>query len=363
MSLKVYVPDMPKAAELLVYLERIDATGQYTNFGPLEREFVARIAEWIDLSDPPPVVTFSSGTDALTAALRSLRLLPGARVLTPSLTFPATVFAIQAAGLQPVLADVDPHEWRLTPEIASGSLGAIEAVVPVAAFGAPLSVCEWDEFALTTGTPVVIDAAGALLQRLRPRHCSAVFSLHATKPFGVGEGGLLVAPDPLVAEYAQRLSNFGFHQGQVLTPSGNGKMSEYHAAVGLAQLDRISQVKARLCKVLSAYDELLPVMGRQEGLPANLVVYAPGGAKALAEALARAGVETRRWYQPDISSQAAFADLPRAGPLETCEALRDHLLGLPFHTRLTRSDVELVAGLVRRAVEAECPPALKVGCP
>ena len=250
-----------------------------------------------------------------------------------------------------MLADVDPITWQLiTPQIAARWAGRFEAVVPVAAFGAPMITSDWDAFAAATGAPVVIDAAAALLHRLRPKLCAVVYSLHATKPFGIGEGGLVVTSDRGLAATAKRLSNFGFETGGVSTPSGNAKMSEYHAAVGLAQLARISGVETRLRDVLAFYDRLLPKVPRQSGLPANLIISIPNGAAELAGKLAEAGVETRRWYQPDIAAQPAFQNLAHAGSLEVCRALRESLLGLPFHTRLTKSDVLTAANLVRSAL-------------
>ena len=127
-------------------------------------------------------------------------------------------------------------------------------------------------------------------------------------------------------------------------------MSEYHAAVGLAQLARISGVETRLRDVLAFYDRLLPKVPRQSGLPANLIISIPNGAAELAGKLAEAGVKTRRWYQPDIAAQPAFQNLAHAGSLEVCRALRESLLGLPFHTRLTKSDVLTAANLVRSAL-------------
>lgn len=346
-NIRVYIPDMPCAADLVGFLESIDRSTHYTNFGPLECEFRHRIATWIEAGDPPHATTFNSGTSALVAALRVLGLPAGSRVLTPSLTFPATVYAIQAAGLVPVLSDVDATQWRLMPEIAYRNLGRFEAVLPVAAFGAPYPLEAWDQFVEATGVPVVVDAAAALIHRLKTRHCLVVYSLHATKPFGVGEGGLLTTRNPDQADLARRISNFGFDRGSVMLSSGNDKMSEYHAAVALAQLARIEGVCVRLQAVLDLYETHLPGLVRLAGLPSSLVVSVPHGAAALAEDLARAGIETRRWYLPDIALQPAFRDLDAVDDLAVCASLRSRLIGLPFHTRLTEGDVVRIAKIAR----------------
>src|SRR5262245_40179797 len=133
-KIRLYVPDLPGADELMPFMRRVEAARWYTNFGPLEQEFAAEAGRLLDAERPPNVATASSGTAALCLALQALDLPAGSRVLAPALTFPATAAAILAAGLTPLLADVDPDGWSLTPEIARPWRERVSAVVPVAAF-------------------------------------------------------------------------------------------------------------------------------------------------------------------------------------------------------------------------------------
>ena len=89
----------------------------------------------------------------------------------------------------------------------------------------------------------------------------------------------------------------------------------------------------------------------QAGTPGSLVVRLPISAEAVAEHLAAEGIETRRWYQPDLTRHPAYKPLPRAGPLSTTAVLHDRLLGLPFHSRLTEEEVLVVARALTAAVE------------
>jgi dTDP-4-amino-4,6-dideoxygalactose transaminase len=350
-SIRVYVPALPGADELTPFLRRVDAAQWYTNFGPLEQELAAEAGRLLDPESPPAVATSSSGTAALALALQALELPAGSRVLTPALTFPATAAAILAASLEPLLADVDPRDWSLTPKIAQPWRAEIAAVVPVAAFGVGLPAEAWDVFAQDTGLPVVMDAAGALGNQQMPRRCTAVFSLHATKTLGVGEGGLVAARDTGLVERARRLSNFGFESGVAARPAGNAKLSEWHAAVGLAQLSRAQSLWSAKAVLADAYRRALPPLPMQAGTPGNLVVRLPVSAERTADRLRAAGIETRRWYQPDLSRHPAYAGLPRAGELSTTAALHDHLLGLPFHHRLAQEDVLRVAEALADAID------------
>jgi dTDP-4-amino-4,6-dideoxygalactose transaminase len=274
-------------------------------------------------------------------ALRALGLPPGARALIPALTFPATASAALAAGLVPVFTDVDPDSWMLTPAIAAAALDEIAVVVPVATYGAPLPAAEWDDFVRHTAIPVVMDAAGAFLRQDMPQRCAVAFSFHATKTFGIGEGGLVASHDQDLIAQVVRLSNFGFRAGRAEVAAGNAKLSEYHAAVGLAQVARIPTLRERHARVLAVYREHLPPLQTQAGTPGVLAVRVTD-AGAAGEILARSGVETRRWYQPALPRHPAFAGVSAARGLDVCASLDGRLLGLPFHNFLDAQEVRHV---------------------
>ncbi|WP_304186507.1 aminotransferase class I/II-fold pyridoxal phosphate-dependent enzyme [Phenylobacterium aquaticum] len=358
---RLYVADLPGVDQLLPYLRRLDETRTYSNFGPLETDLRRGLGRLLDPACPPEVALASSGSDALALALRALDLPPGARVLLPALTFPATAWAVQAAGLTPVLADVDAEAWVLTPEIAEAHLDGVAAVLPVATFGLALDAAAWDDFTDRTGLPVVFDAAAALIRQPMPRRCVAVFSLHATKPLGVGEGGLVAAHDPDLIDMVRRLSNFGFDGVRVTRASGNAKLSEYHAAVGLAQLARAPQIRAALDRAREAYGRHLPAHLTPPGEMSGLVVAVPAAAEAAA-GLAAVGVETRQWFQPDLTGHPAYQAMARAGDLPNTAGLRGRILGLPFHGHLAEDDIIRVCAQLKAALalRAAVPEAQRV---
>jgi len=358
------LPDMPKARDLMPWLERIDAACRYTNFGPLATEFESWLAaHWVGTGVPPAVIATSSGTAALELGLRALDLPHGAHVLLPALTFPATASVVLRCGLVPVLADVDPDTWLLTPALArqAARTYALALIMPVASYGNPVDVASWDALAAESGIPVLIDAAAAFGNQKLGRHVHAAFSLHATKPFGIGEGGALVTRDANMAARVRSLSNFGFAQGVVVEAGMNAKLSEYAAAVGLAQSLRWPAVQARRRELWRLYAPLLaalPGLRLQHGfasdaVPAKLMVRLPMPAQGVAQALRGEGIETRSWYLPPLHRQPAFAHCPRygregVGRLSNTEALAGCALGLPWFAALTAAQcVEVVAALAR----------------
>jgi len=165
----------------------------------------------------------------------------------------------------------------------------------------PLPVDGWVHFRERTGLAVLFDAAAAFGNQRLPDGIPVVFSLHATKPFGIGEGGLVTGHDHEFIGRVRRLENFGFDGGVVTLAGGsNGKLSEYHAAVGLAQLARWPALAVRRARLWERYRAGLAPLGDAVALqvgsgapPAMLVVRLPSAAQRARETLATMGIGTR----------------------------------------------------------------------
>lgn len=258
----VLVPHMPQISAVLPYLQRIDATLRYTNFGPLCMELESRFCSLLaNERGEPKVCSAANATLGLEIALIALDLKPCAQVLMPALTFVATATSALRAGCEPVFGDVDPQTWQLTPELARRycSSHQIDCVMPVATYGTPLDIEAWDAFSRDTGIPVLVDAAGALGNQLLGDKCHIVYSLHATKALSSIEGAMIVSHDESFIERVRRLSNFGINtgSGRIDVAGTNAKLSEYHAAVGLASLDVWGETQRARRDVWSQQRQLL----------------------------------------------------------------------------------------------------------
>lgn len=348
--IKSLVPDLPPPDSLVPYLAEIDATRWYSNFGPLNDRFEQEAA---GLAGVPHAVTAANATLALMLALRVMGLEPGARVLVPAITFPATLLAVEDAGFVPVIADVDRASWELTPQIASQAARTttVDAVMPVAVFGYALDAEGWAEWAQQSGIPVILDAAAAFGAQTVPYGIVAVFSLHATKPLGIGEGGLFVTHDEEQARRFRALTNFGFDlsRGVIARSGTNAKLAEILAAVGLAQLTRRSEVLSRRVSVFEAYKEAfaslsVPVSMRACGtLPATLMVDAGPHKPAMQSKLADAAIQSKDWYLPALQNHPAFKNSEWVSDLSVSAELEARLIGLPFHGFMSVDDVKRVA--------------------
>ncbi|MES2262815.1 MAG: DegT/DnrJ/EryC1/StrS family aminotransferase [Pseudomonadota bacterium] len=378
-NIKVLIPDLPTAEELLPWLRRIDAARWYTNFGPLVRELEQTLAaRWPaavaqgGATSPLHVVTLNTGTAPLELGIAALDLPPGAEVLLPAFTFPAVAAAILRNGLVPVFADIAPGTWQLTPELArqAAQRRRLALVMPVATFGCPVDAAGWDAFVQDTGIPVLIDAAAAFGNQAIGARATVAFSFHATKPFGIGEGGTFVTRDAALAARVRRLSNFGFEDGLAREAGGNAKLSEYAAAVALAQWRRWPERQARRQALWQAYAPALaalPGVRLQQGydggaLPATLTASLPLPAQVVADGLAAAGIQTRRWYYPPLPRHPAFAPYPCCGPagdihLPVTEHLADHALGLPWFASMSAQQCAQVVSALREILEQARTPA------
>ncbi|MEK8021433.1 MAG: DegT/DnrJ/EryC1/StrS family aminotransferase [Candidatus Parabeggiatoa sp.] len=366
------IPDLPSTEQLLPWLQRIDTAQWYSNFGPLVQAFESQMALLLSHDQAIPLTTVSNGTTALELALLALDIPKDRYALTPALTFPATGTAIKQVGLRPIFTDVDPQSWLLTPDIARQVLKKlkkfkkrkVDVIVPVAAFGCPQPVAEWDQLSEETGIPVLIDAAAAFGSQAVGQRCIITFSFHATKPFGIGEGGLVVAQSAELINKIRRLSNFGFENGLITQCGSNAKLSEYHAAVGLAQLARWPQIVAHRQKIWHDYLEHLRVIEQVsvQRTPNNLIpailavkISDISDLSALTATLLEHGIPTRRWYCPPLSAHPAFSGAEQIAPdgstqLTVTKELARSLLGLPFHRFLKQEQIAEICGCLRRTI-------------
>ncbi|MFM6989866.1 MAG: DegT/DnrJ/EryC1/StrS family aminotransferase [Rhodoferax sp.] len=349
-------PTLPHAGELLPYLQRIDSTHWYTNFGPLQAEFLHELITLQAQLDSQDVhgLLAANATLGLELALASLNLAPGSHVGVPALTFAATATAVQRAGHTPLALDVDPDTWLLTPDCVSAhAVSQIDAIVPVSTFGMPQDASRWSSWSRIHGKPVVIDAAAAFGAQKTAPDITVVFSLHATKTLSSVEGGLVVTQNAPLADRMRAMTNFGFGL-EAPSVATNAKMSEYHAAVGLAHLTLWpSQVRARQVLLQEYKEALAPLTPGRLCFQQDTGLYAPSlmpirlkepELRDRLEALCAArGIQTRRWYQPLVHQLPSMGSVKVLEPPIESENLAHTLLGLPFYPGLSPEELATIA--------------------
>jgi dTDP-4-amino-4,6-dideoxygalactose transaminase len=351
---------LPPAERLAPYLQAIDRARVYSNFGPHAYALEERLASHFHL-ESRTVTTVANATLGLALALAAQGVAPGALCVMPGWTFVASANAAVLAGLTPYFVDVDASTWALDPGVIAQEIAAapapVGAVLVVAPFGLPIDYAAWDAFKSRAGLPVVIDAAAAF-DSLQIGETPAVVSLHATKVLGAGEGGFVACRDTRLIRSIRQRSNFGFDGSRsAAVPAINAKLSEYHAAVGLASLDMWSEIRAAWMSVAANYRQALagsnccrlqPGFG-EAWISSTCVVSVDEGVHARTlQALAAAGVDTRLWWGNGAHSHPATSAFPRTG-LPVTENLAKSTLGLPFYHDIAQNEIQHIVATLSAA--------------
>jgi dTDP-4-amino-4,6-dideoxygalactose transaminase len=194
-------------------------------------------------------------------------------------------------------------------------------------------------------------------------------SLHATKPFSCGEGGLILVEDEDLAKRSYRALNFGFFESRESHgPSTNGKLSEYHAAVGLAELDSWPEKRRAFIEVARQYHEVAEALGLSTSIICSrthasaYVLYRAGAeeeADRVVAALTRAGIEFRRWYGKGLHRQPFYREFP-ATAMPVTENLAQCILSVPMYTDLQACDVQRVLVALNDGIHS-APRGLRQG--
>jgi dTDP-4-amino-4,6-dideoxygalactose transaminase len=210
-------------------------------------------------------------------------------------------------------------------------------------FGRPVPQQPWEEFARTTGISVVIDGAAGFEASIATPDLTigplpVALSFRATKTFSTGEGGAVVTLDTALAARVLQTINFGFYGTRdSQMASFNGKMSEYHAAVGLAELDRLELKWRRSEKWPTIIGQLM----REEKLSdsffgwpetsSNYALFLCRSSREVAAveaSLDHSGIDFRLWYGTGLRRHSYYREVAR-DELPNTESLAPRLIGLP----------------------------------
>ena len=315
------------------------------------------------------VVATSSATSAISAALIAHSV--SGLVPCPAFTFQATAGAILGAGCQPFIMDVDPLNGTVTPETLERALeetGAKAAVV-VSPYGLTRDFREHARVCSARGARLIIDnAAGLGVARGVEIGLSLgdtideVYSLHTTKVFGVGEGGLIFT-SPLHEGAIRSAVNFGLPthtaQGKPQKPYWgiNGKMAETTAAIGLAVAEtfllRVSARQVMAAEWMQALSELSDLIYCTEATAGPwqcfpLLMPSKEQSQALLKAMERQSIELRRYYAPSLGS---CTGMPSLGECDAAQNLSDRAIILPIRSFMPARERKQLMDTVCRGIK------------
>lgn len=346
-------PNLAPKEEILALIDDVLAGHQLTNNGPRVQELESLLSN--DLR--AECVLTSSGTTALEILLRSV---PKGEVILPSFTFVATAHAVVAAGHRVVFADIDPHSHCLSVESVAGAISTrTTAILPVHLWGNPASPDEFEKLANEHDVALIFDAAHAygtehMGESLAQFGMGSAYSLHATKAFSAVEGGFVATTDHALAKQLRAMRTFGMDPGgEVSHWGGNYRMSELHAAVGLANHARLKGLEARNQENFIAYRTRIESSGIGrliEPAPGNILVpyvvleLNPSYArkrKGIITRMSEMGVQLKNYFASPAHSVPPY--IGATANLPVTDAVSRLTVALPTGFQLSPNECDLIA--------------------
>ena len=317
-------------------------------------------------------VGVGNGLDALTLMLKASivlgRIAEGDEVIVPANTFVATVLAVRAAGLVPVLVEPDPVTCNLNVQhLQEACSEKTRAIIAVHLYGRLADMPAICEFAKAKGLLVFEDAAQAhgaaldvnnlssLVSRLSSN--AAAYSFYPTKNLGaMGDGGAVVTDDVELAQVVKSLGNYGSVEKYVNEFVGvNSRLDEVQAAVLLAKLPHLDSWNKRRQEIAARYcAEIKNPLVRVTPVPANPQSHVWHVFPVFCETrddlqkfLKGRGVETLIHYPIPPHLQQAFSGATsrgelRHGKLPVAERLAKTELSIPMGPSMTEDQVSYV---------------------
>jgi dTDP-4-amino-4,6-dideoxygalactose transaminase len=350
--------------------------GGWITMGDRVREFEQAFARLHGADDS---IAVSSCTAALHLILHALEIGPGDEILVPSLTFVATANSVLYVGAQPVFVDIESSQVPLMSlDEAEAKCTARTKAVILVHFGGYLPDRDrWQSFARRRGLLLIEDAAHAPgLPAAGTFGDAAAFSFYGNKNMTTAEGGAIIARDPSLRDTIRRARSHGMTSGtrqrlDARTPDYdvtllgfNYRMDELRAALGLAQLKRLTEWNDLRRRLSLHYRQLIVEHCRSVIVPFEeawtsahhlmpVLLPAASGRQDVIDELRNRGIQTTVHYPP-VHRLTFYNDRDPDCSLPRTEDFARRELTLPLHPRMTLATVELVVSALADALNARC---------
>ncbi|PKF61718.1 aminotransferase DegT [Psychromonas sp. psych-6C06] len=353
-------PLKPNLKRLNHYLEMINDNGWYTNFGPLHDELTVRLEEDLGVKN---LLLVSNGAAALQVAGRAL----GSKsIISTPFSFIATISAFEWQKDTVSFADIDRNSYNLSPSKVNKAFQQgcqADTIVATHVYGNPCDVGAFERVAKANKSKIIYDAAQAFGVKINNKSVlsygdASILSFHATKIFHTGEGGAIVFKNADNFEKAKEIINFGIKKGMGIQRVGlNAKMSEYHAAVGLVNLDEIDKVLEHRANLFHAYRQGLkdvvemPVWhpeANYNGAYMPIKLESNEQLLKVSQMLAENDIQSRAYFRPSLDD--FFTDNENYGSTNSHQ-LSGEVLCLPMHYHMLTHDMNFIVEKIKMALK------------
>jgi perosamine synthetase len=305
-------------------------------------------------------IATTSGTTALHVALLAHGIGEGDEVITSPFTFIASANSILYTGAHPVFVDIDPATFNINPSLIEAAITpSTKAILPVHLFGLSSDMGAIIAVAKRHGLAIIEDACqshGALYKGQRVGSFgTGTFSLYPTKNITSAEGGMITTNDLNIDEESRVIRQHGMRRRYYHDELGfNFRMTDLHAAVGLAQLSKLEKFNHSRRENAKFFNE------RLEGVIApcepegymhvyhQYTIRVPDGKRdELRDHLLNRGVGSEVYYPIPVHKQDFYTkQLGYNQILPEAERAASEVLSLPVHPALSQGDLETIVAAV-----------------
>jgi dTDP-4-amino-4,6-dideoxygalactose transaminase len=350
--------------------QNIVKSNWYTNFGPYEKKLSKEAAEYVSVGIFATTVT--NCTLGLDLAISLLFDATKTQVLVPSFTFAAGPEMLIRNGFKPVFLDIEQKTWQMSIKQAENILSSDDSDIAgillcnIFGVGNP-KIDEWEALAAKYNKKMIVDSAAGFGSKydeneiIGGRGDCEVFSLHVTKPFAVGEGGIITSTNEDFINDARSLQNFGFESDRMVHRIGtNAKMQEINCAIGIRQLAKLRSKIEKRQELLAIYKEKLEIHGfifqanDHLSTVAFVSTLVPIGndTDRVQQILINSSVEARRYYTPALHLHKAIMEHSSiAESLVFTEEVSNRIISLPLLNDMSENDIDEICNTLIGATQ------------
>lgn len=347
---------LPPIEEYQKYVQSIFSRNWLTNNGPLVNELELRLKEYLNVNH---LLFLSNGTVAIQIAIKALEL--SGEIITTPFSYVATTSSLVWENCTPVFVDIDSESLNIdATKIEAAITPATTAILATHVFGNPCNVEVIGQIAAKHNLKVIYDAAHCFGTTINGKSIFefgdiSTTSFHATKIFHTTEGGAVFTKDPNLLRRMSLLRNFGHTSPATFDGVGiNGKNSEFHAAMGLCNLNHIDEIMQKRKEQWLYYAELLKGLNVQQLNIAPdaefnysyfpIIFQTEQHLLKSVESLQLQYVFPRRYFFPSLNTLAyvKYQECP------VSESIAPRILCLPLFHELTKEDQRMIARILIR---------------
>ncbi len=350
-------PFLPPVEEYKKYLDGIWHRQWLTNMGPLASDLEMKLKHYLGVNH---LLFVTNGTVALQMAIKALDLK--GEIITTPFSFVATTSSIVWEGCTPIFVDIDPNSLNIDADkIDAAITPQTSAILATHVYGNPCEVEKIEEIARKHDLKVIYDGAHAFGVQVQGKSVFeygdvSICSLHATKLYHSTEGGLLIAPNKTLLKKMAFMRNFGISGFDTFSELGiNAKNSEFHAAMGLVNLNYVEQIHEKRKELTEHYDKKLKNIKAIKPLWSSLATqnyaYYPIVLESeelllkIKTKLDSNEIFTRRYFYPSLASALPYLE---ETSLPITDDISKRVLCLPLYQSLTIEEVDLICRLMLR---------------